>query len=52
MAAFLRLLHGKWHPPASPTASFSGKTILVTGSNVGPGFEAAKKYVALGAPTG
>ena len=48
-AAFLRLLHGKWYPPADPTTSFHRKTILVTGSNVGLGFEAVKKYVLLGA---
>lgn len=49
MAAFLHLLKGKWYPPADPTISFAAKTVLVTGSNVGLGFEAANKYVALGA---
>jgi len=49
MAAFLDLLKGKWYPPADPTISFAAKTVLVTGSNVGLGFEAANKYVALGA---
>ncbi len=49
MASFLRLLRGKWYPPADPTTSFAARTVLVTGSNVGLGFEAANKYVALGA---
>jgi len=49
MAGFLGLLKGKWYPPANPTASFAGKNVLITGSNVGLGFEAANKYVALGA---
>ncbi|KUL82138.1 hypothetical protein ZTR_10698 [Talaromyces verruculosus] len=35
--------------PASPTTSFEGQTVIVTGSNVGLGFEAAKKFVLLGA---
>ncbi|KAI9751187.1 MAG: hypothetical protein M4579_006166 [Chaenotheca gracillima] len=37
------------HPPADPQASFAGKTVLVTGANIGLGFEAATKYAALGA---
>ncbi|KAH6650459.1 hypothetical protein F5144DRAFT_478386 [Chaetomium tenue] len=37
------------HPPADPTVSFAGKTVLVTGANTGIGFEAAVKYSALGA---
>ncbi|KAK4234271.1 hypothetical protein C8A03DRAFT_37961 [Achaetomium macrosporum] len=37
------------HPPADPTVSFAGKTVLVTGTNTGLGFEAAVKYAALGA---
>ena len=32
-----------------PTADFSGQTIVVTGSNVGLGFEAARTLVRLGA---
>lgn len=32
-----------------PTQSFSGQTILVTGSNTGLGFEAAQHFVRLGA---
>ena len=45
----LRLLKGRWYPPADPTVSFAGKTVLVTGANVGLGLEAANKYVTLGA---
>ncbi|KAK5996026.1 Short-chain dehydrogenase/reductase phmF [Cladobotryum mycophilum] len=37
------------HPPADPTTSFAGKTILITGPNTGLGFEAAVKFAALGA---
>jgi len=37
------------HPPANPETSFSGKTILITGANVGLGFEAVLKFAALGA---
>ncbi|KZP18242.1 NAD(P)-binding protein [Athelia psychrophila] len=35
----------------APTESYSGKTIIVTGSNVGLGKEAAKHYARLGAET-
>jgi NAD(P)-dependent dehydrogenase (short-subunit alcohol dehydrogenase family) len=34
-----------------PTASFAGKTVIVTGSNVGLGKEAARHYAGLGAST-
>jgi NAD(P)-dependent dehydrogenase (short-subunit alcohol dehydrogenase family) len=34
-----------------PTASFAGKTVIVTGSNVGLGKEAARHYARLGAST-
>jgi NAD(P)-dependent dehydrogenase (short-subunit alcohol dehydrogenase family) len=37
------------HPPANPETSFSGKTILITGANVGLGLEATLKFAALGA---
>ncbi|KAF2875610.1 hypothetical protein BDV95DRAFT_278873 [Massariosphaeria phaeospora] len=35
--------------PAYPTASFAGQTVIVTGSNTGLGFEAARHIVLLGA---
>lgn len=35
--------------PAYPTASFSGQTVIVTGSNVGLGKEAARHFTRLGA---
>ncbi|KAK2604779.1 hypothetical protein N8I77_007679 [Diaporthe amygdali] len=38
-----------WHPPEDFQVSFARKTVLVTGANTGLGFEAAVKYVALGA---
>jgi NAD(P)-dependent dehydrogenase (short-subunit alcohol dehydrogenase family) len=37
------------NPPADPTTSFAGKTILITGANNGLGFESALKFAALGA---
>lgn len=45
----LGILTVKWHPPKDPQVSFEGKTIIVTGANVGLGFEAAVKFVAKGA---
>ncbi|KAK3306392.1 short-chain dehydrogenase/reductase [Chaetomium strumarium] len=44
-----KLRWGAKHPPADPTVSFAGKTVLVTGANTGLGFEAAVKYARLGA---
>ncbi|KAK7738410.1 hypothetical protein SLS53_006225 [Cytospora paraplurivora] len=44
-----KLRWSKTHPPSDPTVSFAGKTVLVTGANTGLGFQAALKYVALGA---
>src|SRR5207248_1749976 len=35
------------NPPADPTVSFAGKTVLITGANTGLGLEAALKYAAL-----
>jgi NAD(P)-dependent dehydrogenase (short-subunit alcohol dehydrogenase family) len=49
MAGLFRLLYQKWSPPADPVTLFAGKTVIVTGSNVGLGFEAAVKYVSLDA---
>lgn len=37
------------HPPAEPNVSYEGKTVLVTGANIGLGFEAAIKYAKKGA---
>ena len=39
------------HPPADPMTSFASKTVLITGANVGLGFETATKFAALGAST-
>ncbi|KAF2096813.1 NAD(P)-binding protein [Rhizodiscina lignyota] len=45
-----RLFYSAWiNHPANPTASFAGKTILITGANTGLGFEAAVKFAELGA---
>ncbi|KAK4157708.1 hypothetical protein C8A00DRAFT_29392 [Chaetomidium leptoderma] len=43
-----KLRWGVKHPPADPTVSFAGKTVLVTGANTGLGLEAAVKYATLG----
>lgn len=37
------------NPPTNPDTSFAGKTILITGANIGLGFEATLKFAALGA---
>lgn len=37
------------NPPEDPKTSFAGKTILITGANVGLGLESAIKFAALGA---
>jgi len=49
MSALFRLLQQKHNPPQPTTASFAGKTVLVTGATGGLGLEAAKKLAALNA---
>ncbi|KAF2159978.1 hypothetical protein M409DRAFT_60381 [Zasmidium cellare ATCC 36951] len=46
MAAMIR---DRISPPTDVKPSFKGRNVLVTGSNVGMGFEAAVKFAALGA---
>src|SRR5204862_1056102 len=46
---FSGFLLGRLCPPRDPTESLAGKTIILTGGNTGLGFEAAIKYVNLGA---
>lgn len=47
---FLKFLYGQWFiKPTYPKQSCKGKTIIVTGANVGLGYEAAKHFVRLGA---
>ncbi|EED13107.1 short-chain dehydrogenase, putative [Talaromyces stipitatus ATCC 10500] len=41
------LYRGARDPPAEPTQSFHGKTVLVTGCNTGVGYQAALKIAAL-----
>ncbi|KAF2964321.1 hypothetical protein GQX73_g9257 [Xylaria multiplex] len=43
--AYLR--RGSYNPPAEPTTTFEGKTVLVTGCSSGIGYQAAKKIPAL-----
>ena len=45
---YLAFFMPKYRPPNDVHTSFAGKNIIVTGSNVGLGFEAAVKFVALG----
>ncbi|MCJ1457929.1 hypothetical protein MMC28_008298 [Mycoblastus sanguinarius] len=49
MSGLLRLLRSKWSPPAPTKASFAGKTVLITGSNTGLGFYAARAFLNLSA---
>ena len=49
MSGLLRLLRSKWNPPAKTTSTFNGKTVLVTGSNTGLGFQAARGFLELSA---
>lgn len=49
LSMFGELWWSRKHPPKDFQVSFAGKTVLVTGANTGLGFEAAVKYVALGA---
>lgn len=44
-----RFIRGRLFPPANPIASLKGKTVLLTGGTTGLGYEAAIKYVQLGA---
>jgi NAD(P)-dependent dehydrogenase (short-subunit alcohol dehydrogenase family) len=45
-----KLWWNQWtNTPASPTISFAGQTVIVTGANVGLGKEAARHIVRLGA---
>jgi NAD(P)-dependent dehydrogenase (short-subunit alcohol dehydrogenase family) len=46
---YLSFFRAKYRPPNDVHTSFAGKNIIVTGSNIGLGFEAAVKFVALGA---
>ena len=43
-----RFIRGRLFPPANPSSSLRGKTVLLTGGTSGLGFEAAVKYVQLG----
>ncbi|KAF2662137.1 short-chain dehydrogenase [Lophiostoma macrostomum CBS 122681] len=48
--SFLGFLYSQWLARLPyPTASYAGKTIIVTGSNVGLGKEAARHFTRLGA---
>jgi NAD(P)-dependent dehydrogenase (short-subunit alcohol dehydrogenase family) len=51
MASFFRMIYAKHHPPSDPTVSYANRTVIVTGANTGLGFEAAVKFVELGAST-
>lgn len=51
MSFLYSLFYSKLHPPLDPVQSFADRTVLVTGANCGLGFEAALKFVSLGAAT-
>ena len=51
MSFLYQLLYDKLHPPTDPTTPFNHRTVLITGANCGLGFEAALKFVTLGAPS-
>jgi NAD(P)-dependent dehydrogenase (short-subunit alcohol dehydrogenase family) len=48
-SGLVQLWKQKNNPPRQPSSSFKGQIIIVTGANVGLGFEAAVKFVELGA---
>ncbi|KAH7061671.1 hypothetical protein BKA63DRAFT_200416 [Paraphoma chrysanthemicola] len=48
----LRFIHSQlFVTPPAPTGSYNGQTVIVTGSNVGLGLEAARHFTRLGAAT-
>lgn len=49
MSGFVRLLRAKWNPTTKTASTFNGKTIIVTGSNTGLGFRAARGFLELSA---
>lgn len=49
LSGLKRLAVNRLYPPKDATTSFSGKTVVITGANVGLGLEASVKFVALGA---
>ncbi|KAE9975887.1 hypothetical protein BLS_000918 [Venturia inaequalis] len=50
LSLLLRFFKSQWlFTPPVPTASYEGQTVIVTGANVGLGFEAARLIVRLGA---
>jgi NAD(P)-dependent dehydrogenase (short-subunit alcohol dehydrogenase family) len=51
MAGLVRVIRQKYNPPKPSTASFEGKTILITAATGGLGLEAAKKLAAQGTST-
>lgn len=49
LVLFWHILKGKWTPPEDTKPDMTGRTVIVTGANVGLGYEAAIKFVQLGA---
>ncbi|KAI0470421.1 hypothetical protein GGR56DRAFT_660795 [Xylariaceae sp. FL0804] len=48
LGVFAKRRWSKTHPPSDPAVSFAGKVVLVNGTNMELGFQAAIKYAALG----
>ena len=49
MSKFANFVKSQWTALPYPTTSFTGQTIIVTGSNTGLGLEAARHFARLGA---
>jgi retinol dehydrogenase-12 len=47
--SLMAMLASKWATLPYPTKSFAGQTVIVTGANIGLGFEASRHFVRLGA---
>ena len=49
LAFFWMMLRGRVIQPDDTRPDFTGRTVIITGANTGIGFEAAVKFVQLGA---
>jgi NAD(P)-dependent dehydrogenase (short-subunit alcohol dehydrogenase family) len=49
MPGLMEIFVARFNLPKNPTASFTGQNVIVTGANTGVGYEAALKFVSLGA---
>ena len=49
MSFLWEVIKGRYSPPKDTRPDFAARNIIVTGANAGLGFEAAAKFVELGA---